>query len=75
MIYTLKAPFESGVAGKLRVRNGVCKTDDEKLVKELTQPPHNFELAETTSELEEEPEDESSEDKAKRSKGKKQNQE
>ena len=53
MIYKLKAPFQSGVAGNLVIKNGICKTDDHALVTELTSPPHNFELAGKIDELEE----------------------
>ena len=46
MIYKLAAPFKTGQAGKLKIKNGTCQTDDAKLVAELTAPPHDFKLLE-----------------------------
>jgi hypothetical protein len=50
-IYKMRAPFKHGMAGKLRVKDGVCATDDERLMRELTSSPHNFTLEKTIDEL------------------------
>jgi hypothetical protein len=53
MIYKLQAPFQSGMAGKMRITDGVGLTDNKKLVDELIDPqgPHGFSLIEEIDEL------------------------